>query len=99
MPVIKYKFPGIDLLDSPPTDGTEVDMEEIRLNKKIILDKLRRHKIEILSINAIVGPTVTLYELKPAPDVRIRKIESYASALKMETVGPGLRLIALNQSR
>src|SRR5690625_7195785 len=35
MPVIKYKFPGIDLLDSPPNDGNEVDMEEIRLNKKI----------------------------------------------------------------
>jgi len=94
MPVIKYKFPGIDLLDSPPNDGNEVDMEEIRLNKKIILDKLRRHKIEILSINAIVGPTVTLYELEPAPDVKISKIESYASDLKMATAAHGLRIIA-----
>src|SRR5690625_7754094 len=94
MPVIKYKFPGIDLLDSPPNDGNEVEMEEIRLIKKIILDKLRRHTIEILSINAIVGPTVTLYELEPPPDVKRSKIESYASDLKMATDEHELRIIA-----
>ena len=94
IPVIKYKFPGIDLLESPPNEGNEVDLEEIRENKRIILDKLRRHKIEILSINAIVGPTVTLYELEPSPDVKISKIESYANDLKMATAAHGLRIIA-----
>jgi len=94
IPVIKYKFPGIDILDSPPNEGNEVDLEEIKINKKIILDKLRRHKIEILSINAIVGPTVTLYELEPSPDVKISKIESYANDLKMATAAHGLRIIA-----
>ena len=93
-PVIKYKFPGIDLLDAPPNEGNEVDLEEIKINKKIILDKLKRHKIEILGINAIVGPTVTLYELEPAPDVKISKIESYANDLKMATAAHGLRIIA-----
>ncbi|MFO7845196.1 MAG: DNA translocase FtsK [Balneolaceae bacterium] len=93
-PVIKYKFPGIDLLDKPPNEGNEVDLEEIKINKKIILDKLKRHKIEILGINAIVGPTVTLYELDPAPDVKISKIESYANDLKMATAAHGLRIIA-----
>jgi DNA segregation ATPase FtsK/SpoIIIE, S-DNA-T family len=94
VPVIKYKFPGIDLLDAPPNEGNEVDLEEIRENKRIILDKLKRHKIEILSINAIVGPTVTLYELEPSPDVKISKIESYANDLKMATAAHGLRIIA-----
>jgi len=94
VPVIKYKFPGIDLLDSPPNEGNEVDLEEIKENKRIILDKLKRHKIEILSINAIVGPTVTLYELEPSPDVKISKIESYANDLKMATAAHGLRIIA-----
>lgn len=94
IPVIKYKFPGIDLLDTPPNEGNEVDMEEIRINKKIILEKLKRHKIEILSIHAIVGPTVTLYEIEPAPDVKISKIESYANDLKMATAAHGLRIIA-----
>lgn len=94
IPVIRYKFPGLDLLDTPPDEGNEVDMEEIRENKRIILDKLRRHKIEILGINAIVGPTVTLYELEPAPDVKISKIQSYANDLKMATAAHGLRIIA-----
>ena len=94
IPVIKYKFPGIDLLDAPPNEGNEVDLEEIKINKKIILEKLKRHKIEILSINAIVGPTVTLYEIEPAPDVKISKIESYANDLKMATAAHGLRIIA-----
>jgi DNA segregation ATPase FtsK/SpoIIIE, S-DNA-T family len=94
LPVIKYKFPGIDLLNAPPNEGNEVDLDEIRENKRIILDKLKRHKIEILSINAIVGPTVTLYELEPSPDVKISKIESYANDLKMATAAHGLRIIA-----
>ncbi|MEX0994889.1 MAG: DNA translocase FtsK 4TM domain-containing protein, partial [Balneolaceae bacterium] len=94
VPVIKYKFPVIDLLDKPPYEGNEVDLEEVKENKRIILDKLKRHKIEILGINAIVGPTVTLYELDPAPDVKISKIESYANDLKMATAAHGLRIIA-----
>jgi S-DNA-T family DNA segregation ATPase FtsK/SpoIIIE len=94
VPVIKYKFPTVDLLDSPPDEGNEVDLEEIKENKRIILDKLKRHKIEIISINAIVGPTVTLYELEPAPDVKISKIESYSNDLKMATASKGLRMLS-----
>jgi DNA segregation ATPase FtsK/SpoIIIE, S-DNA-T family len=94
IPVIRYKFPTIDLMDSPPTEGNEVDFEEIQENKLIILDKLKRHGIEIVGIEAIVGPTVTLYELQPAPDVKISKIESYANDLKMAMATHGLRIIA-----
>lgn len=93
IPVIKYKFPKVDLLDAPPNEGNEVDLEEIKENKRIILDKLKRHKIEIVGINAIVGPTVTLYELEPAPDVKISKIESYSNDLKMATASRGLRML------
>ncbi|MEL7833297.1 DNA translocase FtsK [Fodinibius sp. Rm-B-1B1-1] len=94
VPKVRYKFPTIDLLDTPPNEGNEVDLEEIKENKRIILDKLKRHNIEIRSINAIVGPTVTLYELDPAPDVKISKIESYANDLKMATAAKGLRIMA-----
>jgi len=93
VPLIKYKFPTIDLLDSPPNEGTEIDMEEINENKRIILDKLKRHNIDIIAIDAIVGPTVTLYELTPAPDVKISKIESYANDLKMALAAMGIRII------
>jgi len=93
VPVIKYKFPTVDLLNTPPNEGNEVDLNEIKENKRIILDKLKRHKIEIVGINAIVGPTVTLYELEPAPDVKISKIESYSNDLKMATASKGLRML------
>jgi S-DNA-T family DNA segregation ATPase FtsK/SpoIIIE len=93
-PIIKYKFPTINLLDTPPNEGKDVDFEEINNKKLIILDKLKRHNIEILSIDAIVGPTVTLYELTPSPDVKISKIESYANDLKMAMATHGLRIIA-----
>ena len=93
-PVIRYQFPTIDLLNTPPNEGNEVDMEEIQENKRIIMEKLSQHKIDILGINAIVGPTVTLYELQPAPDVKISKIESYANDLKMATAAKGLRILA-----
>ncbi len=94
VPVIRYMFPTIDLLDTPAEDRTEVDLEEIRENKRIILDKLKRHRIEIVGINAIVGPTVTLYELEPAPDVKISKIESYSNDLKMAMASKGLRMLS-----
>lgn len=93
-PVIKYKFPTIELLDSPFNEGKEVDYDEINEKKRVILDKLKRHGIEILSIDAVVGPTVTLYELTPSPDVKISKIESYANDLKMAMATHGLRIIA-----
>ncbi len=93
-PLIKYKFPTLDLLDKPPNEGNEVNYEEINRNKMVILDKLNRHGIEITGIEAIVGPTVTLYELQPAPDVKISRIESYANDLKMAMATRGLRIIA-----
>ncbi len=93
-PLIKYKFPTLDLLDKAPNEGNEVNYEEINRNKMIILDKLNRHGIEITGIEAIVGPTVTLYELQPAPDVKISRIESYANDLKMAMATKGLRIIA-----
>ena len=93
-PVIRYQFPTVDLLNTPPNEGNEVDLEEIQDNKRIIMEKLSQHRIDILGINAIVGPTVTLYELQPAPDVKISKIESYANDLKMATAAKGLRILA-----
>ncbi len=93
IPEIRYKFPTIDLLDAPSGNSNEVDLEEIKEKKRIILDKLKRHRIEILGINAIVGPTVTLYELEPAPDVKISKIDSYSNDLKMAMAVRGLRML------
>lgn len=71
-----YKRPTFDLLDKRENSEVEINMEEQSANKKLITETLKNYNIEISSITATVGPTVTLYEIKPAPGVRIARIKS-----------------------
>ncbi len=89
-----YTPPPIDLLDAPEAYERRIDYEELEANKRILLDKLATYNIEITSINAIVGPTVTLYELTPAPGVKISKITALEDDLAMALAAPGIRMIA-----
>ncbi len=89
-----YNPPPIDLLDEPEAHERHIDYEELEENKRILLDKLATYNIEITSINAIVGPTVTLYELTPAPGVKISKITALEDDLAMALAAPGIRMIA-----
>lgn len=70
-----YKFPSLDLLNEYEDDGPNIDMEEQNANKDRIIKVLRSFGIEISSIKASVGPTITLYEITPAEGVRISKSE------------------------
>lgn len=88
-----YKFPSIELLEDP--QGThELDVDEIEENKQILLDKLETYNIEIEEIDAIVGPTVTRYELTPAAGVKISRITALEDDLAMALAAPGIRIIA-----
>jgi len=90
---LPYDFPSLDILDE--TDGTAgVDLDEIEDNKQILLDKLETYKVEITEINAVVGPTVTRYELTPAPGVRISRITALEDDLAMAMAAPGIRILA-----
>lgn len=89
-----YATPPIDLLDAPEIYGRDLDYEELEENKHVLLDKLATYHIDITSINAIVGPTVTLYELTPAPGVKISKITALEDDLAMALAAPGIRMIA-----
>jgi len=89
-----YQFPSLDLLDSPKEAENSIDFTEIDANKKIIEEKLGLHGIKIKSIHAIIGPTVTLYELLPDEQVKISRIESFADDLKMAMAVHGLRILA-----
>ncbi|MEM9667032.1 MAG: DNA translocase FtsK, partial [Bacteroidota bacterium] len=89
-----YAFPDIDLLDDDPDGGLEIDYQELEENKQILLDKLETYKIQITDINAIVGPTVTLYELTPAPGVKISRITALEDDLAMAMAAKGIRMIA-----
>ena len=64
-----YQLPTIDLLEAHHAGNEPVTDEELNSNKDKIVNTLIDYKIEIKSIKATVGPTVTLYEIVPAPGV------------------------------
>jgi DNA segregation ATPase FtsK/SpoIIIE, S-DNA-T family len=91
---IPYDFPPVDLLDEPDESEQRIDFEELEENKQVLLDKLATYNIEITAINAVVGPTVTLYELTPAPGVKISRLTALEDDLAMAMAARGIRMIA-----
>jgi len=89
----KYKFPHFDLLDTPKQKEQEIDYNELEENKTKLVEKLARYNIEIIGVNATVGPTVTLYELTPAPGVKVSRIKSLEDDLAMVMAAQGIRMI------
>jgi len=90
----KYVFPTLDLLDEHDTRKQEIDMEEIQRSKDMIIQTLENYKIGIASIKASVGPTVTLYEIVPAPGVKISKIKNLEDDIALSLAALGIRIIA-----
>ncbi|MFB3133552.1 MAG: DNA translocase FtsK, partial [Rhodothermales bacterium] len=91
---LPFEFPPIDLLDMADEDEHLIDYDELEENKRILLDKLATYNIEITNINAIVGPTVTLYELTPAPGIKISRITALEDDMAMAMAARGIRMIA-----
>ncbi|MEM1056813.1 MAG: DNA translocase FtsK [Bacteroidota bacterium] len=90
---LAYDYPSIELLEESDTDA-EVDLDEIEENKQILLDKLETYNIQIEEIDAVVGPTVTRYELTPAAGVKISRITALENDLAMALAAAGIRIIA-----
>lgn len=89
-----YKFPTIDLLEDYKSNNSDVNEQELTDNKNKILETLRNYKIEIDKIKATIGPTVTLYEIVPAPGVRISKIKNLEDDIALSLAALGIRIIA-----
>ena len=90
-----YRFPTLDLLNSyQDTHEPTIDMEEQNANKNRIIQVLRSFGIEISSIKASVGPTITLYEITPAEGVRISKIRNLEDDIALSLSALGIRIIA-----
>lgn len=89
-----YKYPGLELLDDHHIHNSEVSKEELESNKIKIVDTLRNYKIEITQIKATIGPTITLYEIVPAPGVRISKIKNLEDDIALSLSALGIRIIA-----
>jgi len=89
-----YKFPNLDLLDDHKAGNAEVSNEELISNKNKIVETLRQYKIEITKIRATIGPTITLYEIVPAPGIRIVKIKNLEDDIALSLSALGIRIIA-----
>lgn len=89
-----YRMPHLDLLAPIATSNTLVEDQELEENQQLINKTLNDYGIEIVSINANVGPTVTLYEIVPAPRVRIAKIKSLEDDIALRLAALGIRIIA-----
>ncbi len=89
-----YKYPTIDLLDEHSSGNAEVSNEELISNKNKIVETLRHYKIEITKIRATIGPTITLYEIVPAPGIRIAKIKNLEDDIALSLAALGIRIIA-----
>lgn len=89
-----YKFPSLSLLNHYDEEDDAIDMDEQNANKDRIIEVLRSFDIEISSIKASVGPTVTLYEITPAQGIRIAKIRNLEDDIALSIAALGIRIIA-----
>ena len=90
----RYKKPTFDLLEDYSDSKVEINREELENNKNNIIKTLLNYKIEIVKIKATIGPTVTLYEIVPAPGVKISKIKSLENDIALSLAALGIRIIA-----
>lgn len=88
-----YRFPSPELLENRETNVV-IDQDEQDANKQRIVHALRTYGVEIVRIEATIGPTVTLYEIVPAEGIRISKIRSLEDEIAMCIASSGIRIIA-----
>jgi S-DNA-T family DNA segregation ATPase FtsK/SpoIIIE len=89
-----FMLPGIDLLDDYGVGTISVTKDELEANKNRIVSTLGNYGIQIDKIKATIGPTVTLYEIIPAPGVRISKIKNLEDDIALSLSALGIRIIA-----
>ena len=89
-----YQYPPLELLEEHSSGSQKVTAEELEENKNTIIETLRHYKIEITKIKATIGPTVTLYEIVPAPGIKISKIKNLEDDIALSLSALGIRIIA-----
>lgn len=89
-----YKYPGLDLLETHGSEKIVHDPAELETHKNQIIATLKNYDIAIQRIAATVGPTVTLYEIVPAPGVRISRIKNLEDDIALSLAALGIRIIA-----
>jgi S-DNA-T family DNA segregation ATPase FtsK/SpoIIIE len=92
--VLDYELPGLDLLQPAAAEDIKVAEEELTRNAELLKDKLKLFDIEIQNISVTPGPVVTLYEIVPAPGVKISKIVGLENDIALALAAKGIRIIA-----
>ena len=92
----RYEFPSLDLLNDYADGKHTVSQQELEINNNKIRATLQNYKIEVDKVRAIVGPTVTLYKIYPAPGVRISAIENLHKEIAISLNTRGVRVVTLS---
>jgi S-DNA-T family DNA segregation ATPase FtsK/SpoIIIE len=91
---INYKKPSLDLLEPIPKENFKVAEEELKRNAELLKEKLKLFDIDIKDISVTPGPVVTLYEIVPAPGVKISRIVGLEHDIALALAARGIRIIA-----
>ena len=89
-----YKYPGLDLLKEYEQQEQTITKADLEERKNLIVETLANYKIDIAKVKATIGPTVTLFEIVPAPGVRISKIKNLEDDIALSLAALGIRIIA-----
>ena len=89
-----YQYPTLELLRKADNDSVVIDMEELTANKNRIVEVLSNYGVQVSSIKATVGPTITSYEIKLAPGIRISTVMSLEKDIVLSLAAFGIRIIA-----
>lgn len=89
-----FEFPPVGLLRKFDNEGINVDKDEVTANRRRIVETLKNYNIDISHIHSTIGPTVTLYEIIPAPGVKVSKIKSLEDDIALSLSALGIRIIA-----
>ena len=92
--IARYKFPSIDLLNDPPQNIQGVTREELKANAEFLEIKLLDFGVKAKVVRVTAGPVITLYELQPAPGVKVSSIVNLANDLALALEARGIRIIA-----
>ena len=94
----RYQFPSLELLEEYSSGRYEVSEEELARNNNKIRATLENYRIQVNDVKAIVGPTVTLYKVYPAPGVKIAEIKKLQEDIGMYLHARGVRVVTLTDS-
>ena len=94
----RYEIPSLELLEEHSGGRYEVSDEELQRNNEKIRATLENYRIQINDVTAVVGPTVTLYKVNPAPGVKIAEIKRLQDDIGMYLHAKGVRVVTLTDS-